>query len=33
VFYVISVKEGRQKKIYNREVISEIKEEIERLRK
>lgn len=31
VFFVISVKEGDQKKIYNPEVIEEIKLEIERL--
>ncbi|MDO9541658.1 MAG: MjaI family restriction endonuclease [Kiritimatiellia bacterium] len=31
VFFVISVKEGDQKKIYNPEVIEEIKQEIERL--
>lgn len=28
VFYVISIKEGDKKKIYNKEVIKEIKEEI-----
>ena len=33
VFYVISVKEGDKKKIYNTEVIEEIKQEIERLEK
>lgn len=33
VFYVISVKDGDKKKIYNIEVIEEIKEEIERLNK
>lgn len=33
VFYVISVKEGDKKKIYNREVIEEITQEIERLKK
>ncbi|MFH1422807.1 MAG: MjaI family restriction endonuclease [Planctomycetota bacterium] len=33
VFYVISVKEGDKKKIYNAEVIEEIKQEIERLKK
>jgi hypothetical protein len=32
VFYVISVKEGDKKKIYNPEVIEEIKGEIERLK-
>jgi len=32
VFYVISVKEGDKKKIYNTEVIDEIKEEIEKLK-
>jgi hypothetical protein len=32
VFYVISVKEGDKKKIYNTEVIEEIKEEIKRLK-
>jgi len=32
VFYVISVKEGDKKKIYNTEVIEEIKQEIERLK-
>jgi len=31
VFYVISVKEGKKKVIYNREVIGEIKDEIHRL--
>ena len=31
VFYVISVKEGKKKIIYNPEVIEEIKKEIERL--
>lgn len=31
VFYVISIKENGRKKIYNREVIDEIKEEIKRL--
>jgi hypothetical protein len=30
---VILVKEGDKKKIYNTEVIEEIKQEIERLRK
>ncbi|MBP7796141.1 MAG: MjaI family restriction endonuclease [Elusimicrobiales bacterium] len=33
VFYVISIKEGDKKKIHNIEVIDEIKEEIERLKK
>jgi len=33
VFYVISVKKGRKKIIYNPEVIDEIREEIERLKK
>lgn len=33
VFYVISVKEGDKKNIYNTEVIDEIKQEIERLKK
>ena len=32
VFYVISIKEGDKKKIYNPEVIEEIKNEIERLK-
>ncbi len=32
VFYVISIKEGGKKKIYNPEVIEEIKKEIERLK-
>jgi len=31
VFYVISVKEGKNKRIYNPEVIEEIKKEIKRL--
>ena len=31
VFYVISIKEGDRKKIYNTEIIEEIKKEIERL--
>jgi hypothetical protein len=31
VFYIISVKDGNNKKIYNTEVIDEIKEEIRRL--
>jgi hypothetical protein len=30
VFYVVSVKEGKQKVIYNSEVREEIKKEIER---
>ncbi|MFQ5869854.1 MAG: MjaI family restriction endonuclease, partial [Candidatus Zixiibacteriota bacterium] len=33
VFYIISVKKGKKKVIYNPEVIQEIKGEIERLRK
>ncbi|MEO0052112.1 MAG: hypothetical protein ABIK11_06205, partial [candidate division WOR-3 bacterium] len=33
VFYVISIKDGDKKKIYNTEVIEEIRQEIERLRK
>jgi len=33
VFYVISVKEGKKKVIYNPEVIEEIRKEIERLKK
>lgn len=33
VFYVVSIKENDKKKIYNTEVIEEIKEEIERLKK
>ena len=33
VFYVISIKEGDKKRIYNTEVIEEIKQEIERLKK
>jgi hypothetical protein len=32
VFYVISVKEGDKKKIYNTEVIEEIKQEIDGLK-
>ncbi len=32
VFYVISIKEGDKKKIYNTEVIEEIKQEIDRLK-
>jgi PleD family two-component response regulator len=31
VFYIISVKEGKRKVIYNTEVIEEIKREIKRL--
>ena len=31
VFYVISVKDGDKKKIYNTEVINELKQEIKRL--
>ena len=31
VFYIISIKEGNQKKIHNTEVISAIKDEIKRL--
>jgi hypothetical protein len=33
VFYVISVKDGDKKSIYNTEIIEEIKQEIERLKK
>jgi len=33
VFYIISITEGKNKKIYNPEIIDEIKKEIERLRK
>jgi hypothetical protein len=33
VFYIISVKEGKKKIIYNPEVIEEIRNEIERLKK
>lgn len=33
VFYVISIKEGKKKVIYNRDVVEEIKKEIERLKK
>jgi len=33
VFYVISVKEGKQKKIYNTEVVDEIRKEMQRLEK
>jgi hypothetical protein len=32
VFYIISVKDGDNKKIYNTEVIDEIKQEIEKLK-
>lgn len=32
-FYIISITEGKNKKIYNTEVIEEIKEEILRLEK
>lgn len=32
VFYIISVKEGDKKKIYNNEIIDEIKSEIRRLK-
>ena len=32
VFYVISVKEGDKKKIYNTEIIEEIKQEMERIK-
>lgn len=32
VFYIISIREGDKKKIYNTEVIEEIKKEIERLK-
>lgn len=31
VFYIISVKEGNKKKIYNTEIITEIQDEIDRL--
>lgn len=31
VFYIISIKDGERKKVYNEEVIKEIKSEIERL--
>lgn len=31
VFYIISIKEGNKKRVYNTEVISEIKNEIKRL--
>ena len=33
VFFVYSVKSGKKKKIYNIEVIEEIRKEIERLKK
>lgn len=33
VFYIISIKEGKKKVIYNPEVIEEIRKEIERLEK
>jgi len=33
VFYILSIKEGQKKKIYNTEVIDEIKNEIKRLKK
>jgi len=33
VFYIISVKEGKKKIIYNPEIIEEIRNEIERLKK
>ncbi len=33
MFFVYSVKSGKKKKIYNTEVIEEIKEEIRRLEK
>lgn len=33
VFYVISIKDGDKKKIHNTEVIEEIKQEIERLKR
>jgi len=32
VFYVFSIKDGDKKRIYNPEVIDEIKKEIERLK-
>lgn len=32
VFYIISIKEGKNKIIYNKEVIEEIKKEIEKLK-
>ena len=31
VFYIVSVKEGKQKKIYNLEIIKDIEDEIKRL--
>lgn len=33
VFYIISIKEGKKKTIYNPEVVEEIREEIKRLEK
>jgi hypothetical protein len=33
VFYIIYVKDGDKKKIYNTEVIEEVKEEIRRINK
>ena len=33
VFYIISIKDGKSKVIHNREVVEEIKKEIERLEK
>ena len=33
VFYIISVKEGKKKIIYNPEIIEEIRNEIERLKR
>ena len=33
VFYIVSVKDGDKKRIYNTEVIKEIRQEIERLQK
>jgi hypothetical protein len=33
VFYIVSVKDGDKKRIYNTEVIEEIRQEIERLQK
>jgi hypothetical protein len=33
VFYVISIKKGDKKEIYNKEVINEIKDEIIKLKK
>jgi len=32
VFYILLIKEGQKKKIYNTEVIDEIKNEIKRLK-